>query len=157
MGTYFSERNTGACFDATAGMKQGEWRFKSSCAKMQIARNRNLLHDIPHPAISIDLLNLKIISSNLSQILHLVQQNPSVDQIHRYFVQQIKLPWVERNSPADDYTCLWTRNVNSENYCSSCNESWMKITHIAETTLRQCKFCTCTRVSPACPASCSRD
>jgi hypothetical protein len=74
--------------------------------------NSLLFHANPRPAISIDLPDLKMIISNISQIPHQTQQNPSSDQIHQHFIRQIERPRVERNNPASNWSHAW-RNIAS--------------------------------------------
>ena len=76
-----------------------------------------LFHADPRPAISIDLPDLRLILSNLSQIPHQIQQNPSADQIHQHYLNQTELPRVERNDPANDWPRTW-RNIASRQFTS---------------------------------------
>ncbi|XP_062541857.1 uncharacterized protein LOC134209851 [Armigeres subalbatus] len=156
-----------------------------ACKSRSLATNRHLkeidsipyyksllFHAIPRPAMSIDNPDLKSILSNLSQIPHHIQQNPSADLIHRHFVQQSELPKVERNSPALDWPRAW-RNIGMKELSSSQRSKLYllvngKIEHrkllhvmqrVADENCQHCdiqvpetlqhKFCSCTRVGPA--------
>ncbi|XP_055613686.1 uncharacterized protein LOC129760127 [Uranotaenia lowii] len=148
---------------------------------MQLARSREngglklqlpALKSNSRPAISIDLPDLKLILSNISQIPHQIQQNPSADQIHQHFILQTELPRVERNSPANDWPRAW-RNIASRRLTSAqkselylfvnektphrkllfvmrrANDENCTFCDNGETESLTHKFCTCTRVEPA--------
>lgn len=57
--------------------------------------------------IPADLPDLKIIYSQYQQLPLQIQQSPSSDAIHRYFVEQTEVPRVERLHPEFDWKRIW--------------------------------------------------
>lgn len=126
---------------------------------------------LPAPDPPTSLPCLKLILEQYELLPPQVQQNPSADQIHRYFVDQTPIPRVERNNPTTDSTKVWQNIANRR--LSSAERSHLyllvneKIDHrklmfamqradgeectycnAAVETLQH-KFCECTRVTGA--------
>ena len=131
-----------------------------------------LLQDNPRPTISIDNPDIKTILTTISQIPLQIQQNPSVDLIHQYFIRQTELPKVEQNNPTTDWPRTW-RNIACKQL-TSVDKSYLylavngKIPHnkllfvMQRAETAECvhcedhaeesinhKFCSCDRVGPA--------
>lgn len=68
----------------------------------------------PGPAPPTSLPCLKSILENYQRLPPLIQQNPSADEIHRFYVNQTALPRVERNHPRTDWRKVWQNISNRQ-------------------------------------------
>lgn len=75
----------------------------------------------PHPPA--DLPCLKLILQSYSRLPPLIQQTPSSDQIHRFFIGQTDQPRVELRNPTVDWKRVWL-NVGSRKLTSAERSSW---------------------------------